>query len=602
MAPEKYEPVEMNTYKHMTGIWVKNGTIHVKSTSSEGKVLAITPCDGVELVVNGAIVSKKTDVTEKDDIVLTPLSMDEPGSYQIITDSDRMSVNLELRAGKNTRYLVEDLEAENNLVLKAERRIEKTCPFTLDEILQDLSKRNITYGVRHGEIQAILSKPEDGIYLIAEGEPPGETVNDRVEFRFNASQEEQKVDYDREKVNFRDMVEIPSVEPGTLLAVKYPGIQGKPGKNINGDTIKPPIPQIIELTGGNGAELSPDGYQAYARIGGRPLARQIGKRCIVDVDPVLHKKGDIDITSGNIRFKGDVVIHGNVNEGMTIQAAGKINILGMIFEARIAAQGDITVMQNITGSNLVAGGNNSFFRAFYKILEALQSDLSSISAMVSDLARHSEKLKDVKAGQLIQLIIDKKFARVPGLINEMIRLSGQNTFIVPREMVELLEKVEKKLSGLNVLKIETSEEFLELLTEMKEVLILLNNMAGDKSNITFSYSVNSRIEASGDVKVEGLGCINTVIGAGGNVVIKGVFRGGEIIAGGDIILNEAGSEMGARTQIRAGKNRKILIRKAYEGVRVQVGDRMANINMVQQNLRAELDDGGDLVVLSVSKS
>ncbi|MFA4884674.1 MAG: hypothetical protein WC601_02650 [Desulfotomaculaceae bacterium] len=275
--------------------------------------------------------------------------------------------------------------------------------------------------------------------------------------------------------------------------------------------------------------------------------------------------------------------------------------MGMIFSAQIAAQGDITAVQNITGGNLVAGGNNSFFKAFSKLLEALYNDFSELTRVVSDLAEQANK-KNVKTGQLVQLLIDKKYARIPGLINEIIKLTGNNTFVLPREMVDLVSMMEKKLSGLNVLKIETFEELNKVLLEMKEVQRIIENMAKNKANITFSYSVNSKIESSGDVKVEGGGCINTIINAGGNVNIKGVFRGGEVNACGDIILNEAGSEMGARTLIKTEGGRKVYSRKAFEGVRVQVGDRLASITSTQANIKAELDEAGALMIYHAGKN
>lgn len=193
-------------------------------------------------------------------------------------------------------------------------------------------------------------------------------------------------------------------------------------------------------------------------------------------------------------------------------------------------------------------------------------------------------------------MIDKKYVRVPGLIAEMIKLSEQNSFILRRDMSNLLEKVEKGLSGLNLLKLGSVEQLHSILSEMKDVQQTMDNMAQDMANVTFGYSVNSKIEASGDVKVGGRGCINTTICAGRNVNVKGVFRGGEIIANGDIILNEAGSEMGARTLIKTGEGKKVFIKKAYEGVRIQIANRKANITTLQNNIKAELDEDGALMI------
>ncbi|MCL6635207.1 MAG: FapA family protein [Peptococcaceae bacterium] len=600
MGPEN-RPDE-NIVQHGSGeVWIAGGKVYVKNPSGTGKVPTITPGQGVDLLVNGNRIMERTAVREDDEILIVPHTVEEPGSFQIRVGPGGMSATLELKMGTITRHVVQDSRPESDLVVKTVKLVEKTCPFTLAEIMQEMTRRNISFGIKHDEIQEILAKPEDGLYLIAEGIPPGDTVDERVELNFAAGPGEQKVSAESEKVNFRDMVEIPSVEPGALLAVKHFGVQGTPGRKVTGDIIPPAKPQVFELVGGKGVEISPDGSKAYASIGGRPVARKTGNRYFIDVEPVLHKKGDVDISSGNIRFKGDVVVHGNVCEGMTVQAAGKIDIRGMVFQARIAAQGDIKAGRNIMGSDIVAGGNNSFFKALHKILDSLHTDLAEIARVVPELARHP-KMKDVKTGQLVQVLIDRKYGRVPGLIAEMVKLSGQNSFILPREMGQLLEKVEKNLSGLNLLKIESVEQLQSLLSEILDVQRVIDGMARDRAGITFGYAVNSRIEASGDVRVEGLGCINTTIRAGGNVNIKGVFRGGEIVAGGDVILNEAGSELGVRTLVRAGEGRKIYIKKAHGGVRIQIGDRRANITTLQLNIKAELDEDGSLSINSSPKA
>ena len=576
------------------GVWVKDGKLYVKDPDDDNVILSVAPCEGVEVVINGAVATGGTIIREKDEIVLKPLTVEEPGSYNINVAPDYLSVKLEIVPGKTTSYKIVDTGPRTKLRLRTVSKAEKKCPCALVDILQALSEKNITFGIKHGEIAAILDRLEEGSYLIAEGEAPGETVDDRVELKFNAGQGEQKIDDTSDRVDFRDLWEIPSVDPGTLLAKKFAGRQGKPGRKVNGEMIIPPEPVPCDIIPGKGAEITGDGLRVISKFSGRPTAKRLGKGLVIDVEPVFQKNGDVDIRSGNIRFKGDVVVHGNVCEGMIVQAAGKVNIYGMIFGAQVAAQGNIVVGKNITGSNLVAGGNNSFLRAIYKHLNALQSDLSGVGSIVLEMAGQA-KQKNIKTGQLIQLLIDKKYARVPNLISEITKMSEQNSFIIPGDMIDLLDTIEKKLSGLNVLKISSPGEFNRIIADIKDVRNNIENMAQDKANITFAYSVNSRIEATGDVKVEGGGCINTNINAGGDVSIKGVFRGGEIHAGGNIILNEAGSEMGARTLLKTESKKKIMIRKAHEGVHVQIGGRSANIKELQNNIKAELDDEGALV-------
>jgi len=586
---------DKSSFQNSSGkAWVKGGKIFVKDPAEGGSPATVTPCDGLELYINGNKIEEKTIVSEKDIIEIKTVTHQDPGNYQVRVVTGGLSAVLELKAGTTFEQDIQDSEPENNLLLKSVTRMQKFCPFNLTEIMQEIAKKNISYGIKQDVIQDILAKPEDGLYVIAAGDPPGNTTDEWVELTFQNKPEGQKVSDDK-KINFRDMVEIISVEPGALLAVKHPGIEGNMGKKVTGDLIPPAKPKACELVAGKGVEISPDGCKVLAKIGGSPLVKKQGNRYFFDINPVLHKKGNVDISSGNIRFKGDVVIHGDVCEGMSVQAAGTITILGMVFGANIIAQGGIDARRNITSSNLIAGGNNLLLKNFSKTLETIHACFAEIAKMVPDLAQHP-KLQGVNTGQLIQVLIDKKYIRIPGLLNELFKHAEEHSFILPRETKQLLESIEKNLRGLNLLKLKSLDNLLNILSEIKEAQKVIEYMVRDKADISFGYAVNSQIEATGNVRVKGRGCLNTIIRAGGNVNISGVFRGGEIIACGDITLNEAGSELGAKTLIKTGEGKKILIKNAYEGVRIQIGDRQVNITSTQNNIIAELDNNDILVI------
>lgn len=575
--------------------WVKGGEVFVKNPKGGGRKATVTACEGVLLLVNGEKVEGTVEVGEEDRIEVKPLAVEEPGSYKIRIGPGGLSAVLEVRLNTTTVYELEDTPPATDLFLKAACRVERSCPFDYDSLLRELSARNINYGVFYDEIQNVLSKPEDGLYLIAKGDPPGDPVSERVEFFFSAGKDKVSREASGDRLDFRDMVEIASVEAGALLAVKHAASQGRPGKKVTGEIIPPPQPQRLELAGGKGVEISPDGTKAFAKIGGRPLVRKTGNRYLLDIDPVLHVKGDVDISTGNVRFKGDVLIYGNVLEGMTVQSSGKVRIKGMVYQARVAALEEVVVAQHVTGSVLVAGGSESLLEALCAYLTQLESDLSGILAIMPELCRHP-KAKEVKAGQLIQVLVDRKYPRFPSLIADIAKLVSQNSFALPRESVDVLEEVENGLGGLGLMKIESFETVAGFLEKIRGVQQVIGRMACSKANIAVGYATNSRLEATGDVRVEGKGCLNTVIRAGGNVVVKGVFRGGEVVARGDVILNEGGSELGVKTLIAAGDRRKIYIKKAYNGVTVQIGTRKVNITADCENVKVELDEDGYVVI------
>lgn len=572
-------------------VWVSQGKVYVSNApDATDEAPTITPCADIELYVNGTKVDGKTSVTENDEIKLAAFSRDEPGQYKVKVSPDMLTAILELTTGKITRVSVCDSEPQKDLVLKAEKTVEIACPFNLEQIMQDLNRYGIVHGINNNVILSVLEKPEDGEYIIASGDPPGQTIHGNVELSFLEGQE-QKESKSQDKVNFREMNEILSVEAGQLLAVYRPGAQGAPGRTVTGEFLMAPSPAEFDLKGGKGVDMSSDGAKAFAKIGGRPVAKKLGNRYIIDVEPVLHKKGDVDISTGNIRFNGDIVVHGNVQEGMLIQASGKINVKGAVFQARLASQGDIGIAQNITGSSLVAGGNNKIIEDLRKTIPLLHTDLLEIARALPELARHP-KFQGVKTGQIVQLLIDKKYTRVPAVVDSLCKMASQSSYILPSNIDVLINSVQENFKGINVLKIDSAVTLHKVISQIEDVLLFIENITSDKAGISFSYAINSNIEASGDVRVVGRGCINTVIRAGGNVSVKGVFRGGEINTRKDVVLNEAGSEMGVKTFIKVAEGRKVLIKKAFAGVVIQIGDRRASIISTQNNLKAELDSTG----------
>jgi len=54
--------------------------------------------------------------------------------------------------------------------------------------------------------------------------------------------------------------------------------------------------------------------------------------------------------------------------------------------------------------------------------------------------------------------------------------------------------------------------------------------------------------------------------------------------------------MGVRTLVRAADGKKISIKKAHEGVRIKIGERLASITSMQSNIKARLDEEGALAI------
>lgn len=69
------------------------------------------------------------------------------------------------------------------------------------------------------------------------------------------------------------------------------------------------------------------------------------------VKSVLEIGGNVDFSTGNINFVGDVHIHGDVSSGFSVRTIGDITIDGVVEAAEIEAGGDLVVSKGILGDS-----------------------------------------------------------------------------------------------------------------------------------------------------------------------------------------------------------------------------------------------------------
>jgi uncharacterized protein (DUF342 family) len=77
----------------------------------------------------------------------------------------------------------------------------------------------------------------------------------------------------------------------------------------------------------------PLGKNVYAD-GNRIRAAIAGQLQLVNnklhVSPVIEIKGDVDLSTGNVEFVGNVVVRGSVQSGFTVKADGNVEIFGSV--------------------------------------------------------------------------------------------------------------------------------------------------------------------------------------------------------------------------------------------------------------------------------
>ncbi len=258
----------------------------------------------------------------------------------------------------------DNMEARVYLVpteLLEESSKEAEEPEVLDDMVSELTEYLHDNGVWAGIIESIEEKifREKMFHcevIVAKGVLPVDGVDGWYEYKFQLEHDNKPKINEDGSVNYWNISLIEKVEQGQVIAVYQPAVQGNDGVNVRGN----------RLQGHRGKELAPLRGRGFGRKddGITYVATMDGKieyvNNIISISNVYEISKDVDLSTGNIDFRGDVVVHGAVRSGATIKATGNITIDGQVEVAQISAGKDLVLRSGMQGgdkSSVKAGGN-----------------------------------------------------------------------------------------------------------------------------------------------------------------------------------------------------------------------------------------------------
>lgn len=226
-----------------------------------------------------------------------------------------------------------------------------------DGIIAEMVKSGVKYGVAETAITEFLNNRQyEETIIIAEATRQVEGSDAKITFYFNTDlTQKPKVNEDG-SVDFHHLDVISSVSAGDLLAELTPAVQGKPGIDVCGGLLRPVKvrPKILRV--GKNIRLSEDGLKAYSEVNGHATVE--GEQ--VFVSNMYEVPANVDTSTGDIEYEGNVLVHGNVLAGFSITAKGDIVVEGVVEGASLRAGGHIILKRGIQGMDrgiLKANGN-----------------------------------------------------------------------------------------------------------------------------------------------------------------------------------------------------------------------------------------------------
>lgn len=226
-----------------------------------------------------------------------------------------------------------------------------------EDIINALVRAGVKYGVDEAMINSFLKERHYCTnYNLAKATPPVQGQDAGITYHFNTDLTLKPKRNEDGSVDFHKLDMISHCNKGDLLATLTPMDLGKPGIDVTGNVIRPSKVNNRVLRHGNNIRLSPDGLQLFSEVDGH-VSLTDGR---VFVSDTYEVPADVDTSTGDIHYEGNVVVKGNVLTGFSIKAKGDIEVNGVVEGAYLEAGGQIILKRGMQGMNkgiLNAKGN-----------------------------------------------------------------------------------------------------------------------------------------------------------------------------------------------------------------------------------------------------
>ena len=230
-------------------------------------------------------------------------------------------------------------------------------PVTEEELRQTLAHYKIVYGLDEKRIRSLVEQPAWHTPIqVACGKPPVDGQDGSVDYYIKRDAEYRPDFGEEDIIDYMNLEYFQMARKNQLLCKVIKATPGVEGTNVYGqpvraiDGLPPPSPR--------GKNTYFDDQEVFLKAERDGLIRFA--RHIIDINEVLHIPGNVDFSTGNIRFSGDVTIEGDVNPGFMVDATGNIRVKGMAEGAILRSGGDVYIARGINGSAaepIRVGGN-----------------------------------------------------------------------------------------------------------------------------------------------------------------------------------------------------------------------------------------------------
>ncbi len=219
---------------------------------------------------------------------------------------------------------------------------------TVQELLTLLRNQHVVFGIDQSLLKMIAKGVcAGGVQTVAIGKPARPGTPGRLEWCIDLSRTGKPRELADGRVNLRDLQTHCNVTRQQQLVRVFPPVSGEDGMTVFGTPVSPTPLEPLNFTLGKGTcrdenepELIRAAIEGAVVFDGGTL--QVVNRRVIT--------GDVDYSTGNISFTGDMKIAGTVRAGFSVSVTGDLFIGGNVEDATVLSGGSVTVQGGASGS------------------------------------------------------------------------------------------------------------------------------------------------------------------------------------------------------------------------------------------------------------
>ncbi|MCR5799867.1 MAG: FapA family protein [Lachnospiraceae bacterium] len=272
--------------------------------------------------------------------------------------------------------------------------------YTAAEIVGILRRNKVITGINSVEIiRMVNEKVYDKEVVVANGKPMEPGQEGYYEFMFDTEVHKTPVIREDGTADYAAVGRHQNVKEGDVVAVYHPAVQGQNGFNVCGMEIIAKFSKELPALRGQRIKRNDETNEYIATLSGKISLNDYN----IEILDVHEINDNVTMLQGKVEFYGDIIINGDVENGVVIRAGRNVVINGTVGAASIFAGGDIILQKGIQGAGRgkVSARGNIFsdFVEYARVNAGL--DIYANSIINSNIATSGSVIVSGKHGSII---------------------------------------------------------------------------------------------------------------------------------------------------------------------------------------------------------